>query len=127
MALSDVGLTRVKVSVATMTMSPSVAFLAPEILTGGVEGPPSDVYSFGSLLYEMLTGKPAFEGESTMQVAHKISKNELPETTGIASHRLSRLLAACWLTRPSDRVEMSTAVELILDTSESDFERVTEA
>jgi serine/threonine protein kinase len=37
------------------------AYTAPELIQGGRMGPASDVYGLGMLLYEMLTGKPAYE------------------------------------------------------------------
>ena len=38
------------------------AYLAPELLDGGVPGPAADIYAFGVLMYETLAGRPPFEG-----------------------------------------------------------------
>ena len=38
------------------------AYLAPELLDGGVPGAAADIYAFGVLMYETLAGRPPFEG-----------------------------------------------------------------
>jgi tetratricopeptide (TPR) repeat protein len=46
-----------------------VAYLAPELLRGKAPSPTSDIYAFGVLFYELLSGKPPFVGESAVDVA----------------------------------------------------------
>ncbi|MEZ4458548.1 MAG: serine/threonine-protein kinase [bacterium] len=44
-------------------------FIAPEQAMGAPDiGPPADIYSFGCILYEMLTGDQVFKGSSTVQL-----------------------------------------------------------
>jgi serine/threonine-protein kinase len=54
------------------------AYMAPEQVEGANVGPPADVYAFGVVLYEMVTGKRPFVGESSMSVAVKRLKHDAP-------------------------------------------------
>jgi tetratricopeptide (TPR) repeat protein len=46
-----------------------VAGLAPEVLRGGAPTPASDVYAFGALFHELISGKPPFTGKTAADVA----------------------------------------------------------
>src|SRR4029077_15943455 len=51
-------------------------FMAPEVLQGLEADARSDIFSFGCLLYEMLTGRRAFEGKSQISVASAILEKD---------------------------------------------------
>jgi eukaryotic-like serine/threonine-protein kinase len=58
-------------------------FMAPEVLQGQEADARSDIFSFGCVLYEMITGKRAFEGKSQISVASAILEKD-PEAITIA-------------------------------------------
>ena len=60
----------------------SVHYVSPEQARGEVTTPSSDLYSLGTVLYEMLTGRTLFEAENAMAVAHKqiYDRPPLPRT-----------------------------------------------
>ena len=52
-------------------------YMAPEQAAGHPADPRSDIYAVGSILYEMLTGIPPYDGENVMEILHK-KANEPP-------------------------------------------------
>ena len=56
-------------------------YMAPEQAAGKPADPRSDIYAVGSILYEMLTGTPPYEGENVMEVLHK-KANQAPTPLG---------------------------------------------
>jgi serine/threonine protein kinase len=60
-----------------MTMG-TPEYMAPEQAAGRPADPRSDVYAAGGLLYEMLAGKPPYEGSNFMEILHK-KANTLPK------------------------------------------------
>ncbi|SIT67595.1 Stk1 family PASTA domain-containing Ser/Thr kinase [Edaphobacillus lindanitolerans] len=72
MALSATALTR------TNSVMGTVHYLSPEQARGGIATKRSDLYSLGIVLYEMLTGKLPFSGESPVSIALKHLHEETP-------------------------------------------------
>jgi serine/threonine-protein kinase len=83
----DFGIARaVADSGATMTQTANVLgtaqYLSPEQARGETVDARSDVYSTGCLLYELLTGRPPFQGESPVAVAYQhVRENPVPPST----------------------------------------------
>ncbi len=57
----------------------SVHYFSPEQARGGEIGYPSDLYSFGILLYEMVTGKLPFDGDTAVSIALKHLQEPPPD------------------------------------------------
>lgn len=56
----------------------SVHYISPEQARSGVSDERSDIYSFSCTLYEMLTGKPPYEGEDSMAVVFSHLEDPIP-------------------------------------------------
>nr|WP_279665027.1 Stk1 family PASTA domain-containing Ser/Thr kinase [Ectobacillus ponti] len=56
----------------------SVHYLSPEQARGGVANKKSDIYSLGIVMFELLTGRPPFSGESAVSIALKHLQHETP-------------------------------------------------
>ena len=72
---------------ATMTQTAAVIgtaqYLSPEQARGETVDSRSDVYSTGCLLYELLTGRPPFVGESPVSVAYQHVREQAPPPSSI--------------------------------------------
>jgi DNA-binding winged helix-turn-helix (wHTH) protein len=75
-------------------------YMSPEQVQGKDAGTASDIFSFGVLLYEMTTGRRAFDGETSADVMAAILKTE-PVPTAWAA--LDALLGRCLAKRPDER------------------------
>ena len=113
--LLDFGLAKMGPAVAiagnTMTMAltakgeivGTLHYMSPEQLQGQEAGPPSDIFSFGLVLYEMLTGKRAFEGANPASIIAGILEREAPPVADVAPSALQRALSRCLEKDPENR------------------------
>jgi len=77
--LTDFGLSKESIHIGsvTHTICGTVDYMAPEILTQSGHGKDADWWSFGALMFDMLTGKPPFMAGNKKQTIDKILKNKL--------------------------------------------------
>jgi Tol biopolymer transport system component len=81
-------------------------YMAPEQLEGGQADPRSDIFSFGAVLYEMATGRQAFEGKTQASLAASILKEEprpLSALSPMTPPALERVVGICLAKDPDDR------------------------
>jgi TolB-like protein len=57
-------------------------YMAPEMLSDGPVGPPADLFALGAILFEMLTGKPAFGGRTVYEVCAALMREQPPPLVG---------------------------------------------
>lgn len=81
--LGDFGLARAVSTGNTLTadanvLMGTVAYLAPEQVQRGIADIKSDVYSLGIVLFELLTGKKPYEGDSPIQIAYRHVHDRVP-------------------------------------------------
>ena len=81
--LGDFGLARAVSTGNTLTadanvLMGTVAYLAPEQVQRGIADVKSDIYSLGIVLFEMLTGKKPYEGETPIQIAYRHVHDRVP-------------------------------------------------
>jgi pimeloyl-ACP methyl ester carboxylesterase/tRNA A-37 threonylcarbamoyl transferase component Bud32 len=97
------------------TVMGTAAYMAPEQAEGKPLDARSDVFSFGAVLYEMLSGHRAFGGNSTAQVLSAVLRDDPAPLQAPAE--LQRIVRKCLAKQPGARfpnmVDLRTALEQI--------------
>jgi predicted Ser/Thr protein kinase len=91
---------------ATGTILGTAQYISPEQASGESLGPPSDVYSLGIVLYEMLTGAVPFTGDSPVSVALRHVRDQVPAPSSIdptIPAEYDDLVAKATAKQPEDR------------------------
>ena len=85
--VADFGLARAveasAYSVADGTLLGTVAYLAPEQVTTGAADPRADLYALGVVLFEMLTGRVPFTGDTPLAVAYAHVNEDVPDVPDV--------------------------------------------
>jgi eukaryotic-like serine/threonine-protein kinase len=61
------------------TVMGTIGYMSPEQVRGQTVDHRSDIFSFGAILYEMVSGKRAFKGDTSVETMHAILKEDPPE------------------------------------------------
>ena len=69
----------------------TVSYMSPEQARGCKVDPPSDIFSFGLLLYHMLSGRPPFQASSRIDTLYAILHDETPKLLGMGADERSLL------------------------------------
>jgi len=94
----------------------TVGYMSPEQVKGEAADARSDIFAFGAVLYEMVTGKRAFKGGSAVETMSAIIKEEPPEVSTLGKilpPGLERLMLHCLEKRPEDRFQSTR--DLVFD------------
>ena len=90
------------------TVLGTVGYMSPEQVRGKETDQRSDLFSFGAVLYEMISGKRAFKGDSSADVLSAILKEEPPDVTEAnqnVSPALDRVVRHCLEKNPAERFQ----------------------
>jgi len=132
--LLDFGLARPQVADATTTaldltragiVVGTPRYMAPEQITGEPADARSDLFAVGTILFEMLAGRPAFDGRTVVDVLHATLHHQPPALTGspgvVAVDRvIRRALAKQPAERPASADEMTTELRGVQGAQGSD-------
>lgn len=91
--IGDFGLTRgaSNNTTANAEVMATIPYMSPELIKGETAGTASDIYSFGIMLYEMLTGVQPYRGEVAAQVTYKHLNESVPKPSLISSEATPEL------------------------------------
>ena len=117
--LLDFGLSRPRLALASGDAAPTVSngtnehsivgtlpYMSPEQLRGAADDARSDLFAFGAVLYEMVTGSRAFDAESDAELMTAILEREPPPLATrapFAPPALERLVVTCLAKDPDER------------------------
>ena len=94
-------------------------YMSPEQVEGKPADPRADIYALGVILFEMVTGRPPFEGETALAVAHKHRYEPATDPKKLNSQipaALSRLVLRCLEKEREKRYQ--SAEDLLVDLGE---------
>jgi Tol biopolymer transport system component len=100
------------------TVMGTVGYMSPEQVRGKPADQRSDIFAFGTILYEMLSGKRAFHGDSaadTMSAILKEDPPDLAETNRNVSPALERIVRHCLEKSPAERFQSARDVAFNLE------------
>ena len=100
------------------TVMGTAGYMSPEQVRGKATDSRSDIFSFGAVLYEMLSGKRAFHGDSSVDTMSAILKEEPPdlgETNRNVSPALERIVRHCLEKNPAERFQSARDVAFNLE------------
>jgi serine/threonine protein kinase len=96
----------------------TAGYMSPEQVRGQRVDYRSDVFSLGLILYEMLSGRRAFHGDSAVETLNAILKEDPPELSGSDGHinpALERVVLHCLEKNPAHRFQSAGDVAFVLE------------
>ena len=95
------------------TVLGSAAYMSPEQAKGNPLDQRSDIFSFGAVLYEVLSGTRAFAGDSTAQVLSGVLRDDPPALQ--TAPALQQIVRRCMAKSPADRFQTVTDLKAALE------------
>ena len=89
----------------------TIGYMSPEQVQGQKADHRADLFSFGVVLYEMVSGQRAFTGAAHVEVMHAILKDEPPELSELnpkVSPALERIVRRCLEKQPAQRFQTAS-------------------
>lgn len=130
--VTDFGIAKAATSnTITSNVMGSVHYTSPEQARGGYSDEKSDIYSLGVTMFEMLTGRVPFNGETTVAIAIKHIQEEMPSPREFVSEipvSVEQIVFKCCQKSPDRRYqsmgELVTDLKRSLMTPDEDFVKV---
>jgi len=132
-AEADITRTSSSHTAAGMVMG-TASYMAPEQVRGQAADPRTDIFAFGAMLYEMLSGRRAFRHDTPAETMTAVLREDPPELTD-ASHPISpaldRIIRRCLEKNPEQRFQsardLSFALSALSGSDATGAARITEA
>lgn len=133
--IADFGIAKAATSnTITSNVMGSVHYTSPEQARGGFSDERSDIYSLGCTMFEMLTGRVPFDGETTVAIAIKHIQEEMPSPREYVSEIpvcVEKIIFKCTQKSPDRRYqsmgELISDLKRSLITPDEDFVKIIDA
>lgn len=96
----------------------TVAYMSPEQAQGRSVDARSDIFAFGALLFEMVTGRKAFEGASNIATLSAVLRDEPKAPSEVAAHiprELDKVVLRCVRKDPARRYQSMSDLRILLE------------
>jgi eukaryotic-like serine/threonine-protein kinase len=93
----------------------TAGYMAPEQVRGEAADHRADIFAFGAVFYEMLSGRPAFGGDSTVERMTAILKDDPPALLADIPPHLDRVVHRCLEKSPSQRFQSAKDIAFALE------------
>jgi WD40 repeat protein len=96
----------------------TVGYMSPEQVRGRIADQRSDIFSFGAILYEMVSGQRAFQGESSVETLNAIIKADPPDistTNRNIPPALDRMIRRCLEKAPEERFQSASDLAFAIE------------
>lgn len=131
--VADFGLSKVVHSTESMSVDQSTRaikgtpiYIAPEVWAKMDYSPACDVYAYGIIVYEIITGQEPYEAKSFYEIFTKISTGERPQIDNLVPLSYKNLIESCWSQNPDDRPTFEAIVNGIKESKDFITENVNE-
>ncbi len=119
--LTDFGVAMAMTAPGESSIAGTPAYMAPEQLAGGRLTPQADLYAFGLIAYEAITGRRFFQARTLSELRAQHQEVKAPRLTGLAREadpRLERVIAQCLEENPEGRPSSARAILAQLPSSD---------
>ena len=118
--LDSAQLTSLLTRTAEGTISGTIGYMSPEQAEGKLVDTRSDIFSFGSLLYEMSSGQRAFRGDSNIATLAAILEKDPAPLAADLPAELRKIISRCLRKNPDERYQHISDVRIALEEIEED-------
>uniref|UniRef100_A0A4W4GAN0 mitogen-activated protein kinase kinase kinase n=1 Tax=Electrophorus electricus TaxID=8005 RepID=A0A4W4GAN0_ELEEL len=118
--ITDFGLAREWHRTTKMSAAGTYAWMAPEVIKLSLFSKSSDVWSFGVLLWELLTGEVPYREIDALAVAYGVAMNKLTlPVPSTCPEAFAQLLGECWSPNPHSRPSFGCILKRLLAIEQS--------
>jgi len=104
--VADFGFARIKEENSTMTRCGTPSYTAPEVIRGEKYGEKADVYSFGIIMWQVLTRNQPFAGRNFMGVSLDVLEGKRPQIPQECPKAFKKTMKRCWHAEAAKRPSM---------------------